>query len=383
MKMKLMALAVTAACASPVFAQSSVSLYGVIDEGLNYTNNVGGSRVYEMQSGYAQGSRWGLQGSEDLGGGVKALFQLENGFDVNSGRLGQGGRMFGRQAFVGLSGERYGTLTFGRQYDSMVDYVGPLTSNGNWAGYLFSHPYDNDNTDNSFRFNNAVKYTSANFAGLQFGGAYSFSNSANFADNRAYSLGAQYQRGGLLVAAAYLQANNPGNGAAGAIAANDASFIAQRMRVFGGGVNYTFGPATVGFVYTNSNYKNPTGNGYLGTPGAIIASGTTSSALKYQNFEVNGLYQVTPAFSLGAEYTLTLQHDDSSAGSAKSKIHQLGLMADYNLSKRTDVYAQAAYQHVAGDKTNSILDQAFVLGTDAPSSTANQIAVRLAVRHKF
>ncbi|MGN6316701.1 porin [Trinickia sp.] len=383
MKMKLMALAVTAACASPVFAQSSVTLYGVIDEGLNYTNNVGGSRVYEMQSGYVQGSRWGLQGSEDLGGGTKALFQLENGFDVNSGRLGQGGRMFGRQAFVGLSAEHYGTVTFGRQYDSMVDYVGPLTSNGNWAGYLFSHPYDNDNTDNSFRFDNAVKYTSPNFAGLQFGGAYSFSNSTNFADNRAYSLGAQYQRGGLLVAAAYLQANNPGNGSAGAITANDASFIAQRMRVFGAGVNYTFGPATVGFVYTNSNYKNPTGNGYLGTPGAIVASGTTLNALKYQNFEVNGLYQVTAAFSLGAEYTLSLQHDDSSAGNAESKIHQLGLMADYNVSKRTDVYAQAAYQHVAGDKTNSILDQAFVLGTDAPSSTANQIAVRLAVRHKF
>ncbi|RDU94576.1 porin [Trinickia dinghuensis] len=383
MKKKLTALAVTAAFASPVFAQSSVSLYGVIDEGLNYTNNVGGSHVYEMQSGYAQGSRWGLQGSEDLGGGTKALFQLENGFDVNSGRLGQGGRMFGRQAFVGLSNGQYGTVTFGRQYDSMVDYVGPLTSNGNWAGYLFSHPYDNDNTDNSFRLDNAVKYASPNFAGLQFGGAYSFSNSTSFADNRAYSLGAQYQRGGLLVAAAYLQADHPGDGSAGAITANDASFIAQRMRVFGAGINYTFGPATVGFVYTNSNYKNPTGNGYLGTPSAIVASGTTLNALKYQNFEVNGFYQVTSAFSLGAAYTLSLEHDDSSAGSAKPKIHQIGAMADYNLSKRTDVYAQAAYQHVAGDKTNSILDQAFVLGTDAPSSTANQVVVRLALRHKF
>ena len=71
----------------PVFAQSSVTLYGVIDEGLNYTNNVGTGHVYEMASGYAQGSRWGLKGSEDLGGGMKAIFQLENGFDVNSGRL--------------------------------------------------------------------------------------------------------------------------------------------------------------------------------------------------------------------------------------------------------------------------------------------------------
>ncbi|RAG59897.1 porin, partial [Burkholderia multivorans] len=68
---------------------------------------------------------------------------------------------------------------------------------------------------------------------FQFGGAYSFSNSTNFSDNRAYSFGAQYQNNGLLIGAAYLQANRPGDGSAGAITANDASYIAERMRVFG------------------------------------------------------------------------------------------------------------------------------------------------------
>jgi predicted porin len=80
----------------PAFAQTSVSLYGVLDEGINYTNNVGRGHVYELASGDAQGSRWGLKGAEDLGGGLKAIFQLENGFDVSSGQLNQGGRMFGR-----------------------------------------------------------------------------------------------------------------------------------------------------------------------------------------------------------------------------------------------------------------------------------------------
>ena len=70
-------------------AQTSVTLYGLIDEGLNYTNNTGGHSAVQMQSGFAQGSRWGLRGSEDLGGGMKAVFALENGFDVNSGKLGQ------------------------------------------------------------------------------------------------------------------------------------------------------------------------------------------------------------------------------------------------------------------------------------------------------
>ena len=77
MRKQFIALAVLAACAAPVFAQSSVTLYGVIDQGINYTSNVGGGREFEMASGYAEGSRWGFKGSEDLGGGMKAIFQLE------------------------------------------------------------------------------------------------------------------------------------------------------------------------------------------------------------------------------------------------------------------------------------------------------------------
>jgi predicted porin len=367
---------------APAFAQTSVTLYGVLDEGINYTNNVGRGHVYELASGDAQGSRWGLNGAEELGGGLKAIFALESGFDVSSGRLAQGGRMFGRQAFVGLSSEPYGTLTFGRQYDSVVDYLAPTTANGSWAGSLFSHPYDNDNTDNSFRLDNSVKYTSPSLSGFQFGGVYSFSNETGFANNRAYSFGGQYAYGGLLVAAAYLQADNPGNGTIGAITADDASFIAARMRVFGGGLTYTFGPATAGFVYTNSNYLDPTGNGYLGvTP--LVPPGVLLNSLKYQNFEVNGKYQISPMLFVGAQYVYTMETYDASSGGMKPKIHSFGLMADYNLSKRTDVYIQGEYQQVTGDSTYSILDDAFSVGTQSPSSTSKQVVVRAAIRHKF
>lgn len=381
MKKTILLTALTAVT-FPAFAQNAVTLYGIIDEGFDFTNNVKGSKVYELQSGYAQGSRWGLKGGEDLGGGVKAVFQLENGFNVNNGRLGQGGLEFGREAYVGLASDRFGTVTLGRQYDSLVDYLAQTTSNGNWAGYLFAHPYDNDNTDNTFRVNNTIKYTSPTLAGLQFGGTYSFSNDTNFANNRQYSVGAQYTNGGLLVAAAYLQANNPSASASGAINnGGDENFVATRLRVFGAGVNYTFGPATLGFAYTNSQINQPVSSGYVGaiTP----TGGATLSSLRFDNFELNGKYQVTPALFVGAAYTYTRASFNASSGQLHPTYHSAGVMADYNLSKRTDVYVQGAYQHAAGDKTGTVLDVAYVPGAADVSSTSNQFVLRAAIRHKF
>jgi predicted porin len=155
------------------------------------------------------------------------------------------------------------------------------------------------------------------------------------------------------------------------------------MRVFGAGVNDTFGSATVGFAYANSNYHNPTGNGYLSTPGTIVAPGSTLNTLKFQNFELNAKYQVTPALYVGGQYVYTLENYDASTGGVKPKVHTVGLIADYNVSKRTDFNVQGVYQKVAGDTTNSIMDNAFIFGTQAPSSTSNQLASRAAIRHKF
>src|SRR5579864_3561933 len=92
--------------AGAAHAQNSVTLYGIIDTGLTYRHNVDGqTSQYSMSSGNLSGSRWGLKGSEDLGGGVKTIFALENGFNSSTGKLGQNSRMFGRQAYVGLQRE--------------------------------------------------------------------------------------------------------------------------------------------------------------------------------------------------------------------------------------------------------------------------------------
>jgi len=103
MKKTLLVGALTGVFATMAHAQSSVTLYGLIDAGITYTNNQRGHSNWQETSGSVNGSRWGLRGAEDLGGGLKAIFTLENGFNINNGTLGQQSRMFGRQAYVGLS----------------------------------------------------------------------------------------------------------------------------------------------------------------------------------------------------------------------------------------------------------------------------------------
>ena len=100
--------------AATAHAQSNVTLYGLIDTSLVYTNNQKGGTNYQMSSGVESGSRWGMKGAEDLGGGLKAIFQLENGFSSTVGTLGQNGRMFGRAAFVGITSQTFGSFTAGR-----------------------------------------------------------------------------------------------------------------------------------------------------------------------------------------------------------------------------------------------------------------------------
>ncbi|MGT2490249.1 porin [Cupriavidus basilensis] len=132
--MKKALLATTAAAAAAAsgaaFAQtaSGVTLYGIADVGIEVINHMpaagsAGGTVTRMNSGNLSGSRWGLRGTEDLGGGLKGIFVLESGFDIDSGTSGQGNRLFGRQSYVGLQGN-FGAVTLGRQQNSLYDLFG-------------------------------------------------------------------------------------------------------------------------------------------------------------------------------------------------------------------------------------------------------------------
>ncbi|CAG9222069.1 MULTISPECIES: porin [Paraburkholderia] len=377
MKKTLFALCAACTIIGTAHAQSSVTLYGLIDAGITYTNNQHGQKNVQATSGDVNGSRWGVKGGEDLGGGLRAIFTLENGFNIQNGQLGQGGRMFGRQAFVGLSDNKYGTVTLGRQYDSVVDYLGPLALTGTqYGGTHFAHPYDNDNLDNSFRVSNSVKYQSLDYAGLKFGGLYGFSNQAGgFSSNRAYSVGLSYNYGPLNAAAGYLQLNNAGSTFSGGAVSDDATFSASVQRTFGGGLNYAFGPAVAGLVITQTNLTAPTGIGAYasGTSKGVALSGGNA---RFTNYEVNGRYNVTPVLALIGAYTFT----DARLAGVSPKYNQVSLRTDYSLSKRTDVYLEGVYQHVGGTGNSGIT--ADITGLSA-SSTNSQVAATIGLRTRF
>jgi predicted porin len=385
MKKSLLALAAFGAFAGVAHAQSSVTLYGIIDEGFNINTNAGGKHLYNLSSGVLQGSRWGLRGTEDLGGGLKAVFVLENGFDVNSGKLGQGGLEFGRQAYVGLSSQ-FGTVTLGRQYDSVVDYVGPLEAGDQWGGYIVAHPGDLDNFNNAYRVNNAVKFTSANYGGLTFGGLYSFGGVAgNFTRNQTFSLGAGYSNGPLVLGVGYLNARNPSS-STGLFGNNTTSgtpaavttpvyagyAAANTYQVIGAGGAYTFGAATIGATYSNIKFMNFTSGAFA------------NQTATFNNAELNFKYQLTPALVLGAAYDYT--RGSKISGGSAAKYHQGALGADYFLSKRTDVYVVGVYQHASGntlDANGNVIQADAAINGLTPSSNQNQLTARVGIRHKF
>lgn len=384
MKKTLLAAAICGAFAVSAHAQSSVTLYGTLDAGLVYSNNQLGHSNWQQGSGSVSNTYFGLRGDEDLGGGLHAIFKLENGFNLNNGQFVENGSIFNRQAYVGLRSDQLGTLTLGRQYDSMVDYLGPISEAGyGFGNNLAAHPFDNDNLDNTFSIKNAVKYTSPNYYGVQFGGLYGFSNAAGqFSNNRAWSVGASYSNGPLNFAAAYLQLNNSGSttNTAGAVSAGngDANVAAALQRTYGVGANYTYGPATVGLVWTHTRFENMQGVNLGGT----FVSGLGGMNLGMDNYEINGRYALTPALSLAAAYTYTDGRVGSASGGGDPKWHTVSLQADYSLSKRTDVYLEGVYQHASGQLGNLGTNFA-AINTLSPSSTGNQTAVAVGLRHRF
>lgn len=368
-------------------AQSTVTLYGVLDAGIAYVHNAqdangkNQSTLVKFGSGNTYGNRWGVRGKEDLGGGLAAIFQLENGFNVGTGTLGQGSREFGRKAIVGLTSDAYGTVTLGRQYDPVVDTVQPLTEDAYFGG-TFATPGDLDNYDNSLRVNNSVKYISPVFAGLQFEALYAFGGVAGSTGNgQTFSFGGAYSAGPLGLAAAYFHANG-GNTLTSGIRAwssssdtlfntaiNSGFASASSIQIVRAAAQYAFGPFTTGVSYSNTQYGN---DGFS----AFHTTAKFNTGAAFLN------YRVAPALLVGLGYNYT-----SLTGPASAHYNQVNAGLDYALSKRTSLYALAGYQRASG---NTLSSSGAVVSADASigsfgvnSGTNTQVLTAVGIRAKF
>ncbi|RFU49019.1 porin [Paraburkholderia sp. DHOC27] len=368
------------AAAGAAHAQSSVTLYGVLDDSIQYVHNANAQNkdLWALAGGNLQGNRWGMKGTEDLGGGLKAIFQLENGFNPNNGAMGSyngSSKLFGRQAYVGLTSDQFGTVTIGRQYDPLVDLVQPITADNYW-GSTFTTPGDVDNNDNSSRTNNSFKFTSAVYSGFQFEGFYGFGGVAGATGSgQTWSGAATYATGPFSVAAGYIRMDNGSTLAARAGgwstgATSDANFdstinsafaSAKSIGIASVAAQYVVGPVTAGIRYSNSQYKADAFSSFNSTERFNVGAGFVN-------------YQLTPAALLGLGYTFT--HGSGSGPSAT--YNQVSLGGDYNLSKRTDVYLIGVYQKASGTNvTASAADYGY-----ASDSTTQEI-VSFGIRHKF
>ena len=381
-------------------AQSSVTLYGIVDTGIGYQSssaalgsNSGGHSQVKMVQGVWAGSRFGLKGAEDLGGGTKAIFTLEQGFNSANGAQGVSGLAFNRQAFVGVTNATYGTLTAGRQYTSYYTLLAPYSPTTWLTGAYGAHPGDIDSLDTLYRANNSLVYTSPNMHGLTVGGSYSLGGTpGSFSAGQTWSAAVQYLNGPIGIAAGIQRIDNgtsgggawganstmSNNGAQAGVSGINNGFQTaekqQRIAVTGG---YAFNSQwDVSFAYSNVQY----------------APGVNSSFHNTAIWNTGGVvlhWKPITVLDLAAGYSYT-RATESNGITSSASYNQFNLSQYYTLSKRTGLYALEAYQRAGGQTlgTNgrTIINATADIGdgqNGAPSSSRSMVAVGVGIIHKF
>lgn len=303
MKKSLIALAVLAASGAAM-AQSSVTVYGIADIWFGSSKSgLNGNSTTVLQSGGVSGSRFGFKGTEDLGGGLKANFLLEQGFQLDTGAANDAAKAFSRQAYVGLSGG-FGEVKLGNVYTAYDDISG--LTNGAFDSVLSA----NNNVFRSTRYSNpgnTVYYSTPAFGG--FSGAVSYSLDENNAANvEATALHVKYEDGPIYVGAAYQRQKAGGVGDA-----------VKFGRING---SYDFGVAKLLVSYGKTNADD------ANDPATIL--GKTNEYLIGVDVPLGG------ALTLSADYATS--KTKSLVAANRSKRSGYGVALAYGLSKRTTVY---------------------------------------------
>lgn len=345
MKMKIlkktaMVMAAFGAMTGVAHAQSDVTLYGLVDLFVGDAStkvSVGGTSFNadpgtSLTSGGLSGSRWGLRGSEDLGGGLKAIFQLEAGFDADDG-VGSGG--FDRTSKVGLSGG-FGTFEMGRQYTQMFLLVDGFDAQATSAFSATKAIYGPSLLPAgtlqapATRRNNMLQYTTPSMGGFSAAAQYAFGENGGpgVSAGRAISLSAGYADGPVAVQGVYESVKGPGAGAATA-------------KSTGLAASYDF--TSVKLLAQLVNQKD-------GLPAGIKENGYVLSA-------------IVPVGAAGSFHAGVGNERIKSAGIRVVKTTSASLEYRHNLSKRTTVYAGLNHlKFDLEDASASVKEQVYGVG---------------------
>ncbi len=353
MRIELLALTALTAIAANAHAQSDVTVYGLIDNGIEYTSNANAAKnsLIRLQSGGMNTSRLGFRGAEDLGGGLKAVFQLESGIKTDTGELDSAGLIFGRQANVGLEGN-FGRIIAGKSYSTTYDFILPFDPMGyapdfSWATSAGATGGRKDGMLTAV--NNIIKYQ-GQFQDFKLGASYGFGETAgNTSDSAKYAFGIAYGHGPFNLAVTYDQVN-------GTVAANGDFDKAKSLHVAG---TYKLSESVKLFAAYRDYKKSLASN---------------APELRSDTYWGGVSYQATPTLTLtGAVY---YQDIKNLASGADADPRMYVLRAKYGLSKRTDLYAAVAY---ATAKNNKLVG---VSRDDAGFGTS-QNGFIMGVQHRF
>lgn len=357
-------------------AQSSVTMYGVLDTFVQYLHN-GGAASYSERGGGATGSLLGLKGGEDLGGGLRAKFDIETGYNLNNGSLfADTTTLFYRQAWVGLFDEKYGSLTFGRQYQptftvaynadpfALNEVLSPLS-----AAVLAVDRNTLATQSITGRTSNAMLYQSPNMDGVRLYAMYAFSATVTqpvpATMGNVLDVAVTYTGYGLYAGFAY-QAQHPGKETITAGPFTSMNLIASEH--YTGALAYRFGIANIQLVYTYARPKDPQAGSaaaFVGAAHPVSIAGvgatiqaTAADVVEIECFErnVRGAHDTTPGIELGY---------------------------DHFLSKRTSVYLRAGYMKNNGSAATSWPGIRVVTSTGATDFGASQTLVAAGVTHRF
>lgn len=239
MKKHFLALAIAATAAQGAAAQSNVTIYGILDTGVAVGSGGPDGSVTKLGNGMSTSSRFGFKGSEDLGGGLTALFVLESGIMVDTGGLDQEGRLFGRQAWVGVKGA-FGQVAMGRQYTPIyttLTQLDPFGNNfGGASGRLMKQETGGTRIDNAVTYATPAASATSALAGFDAQTIYAFGEVPDGMDkSRQVGFAAGYKARGLQLRVAHHQVNNA--------SATDRSKTTLYM------AKYDFGPAIASIGY--------------------------------------------------------------------------------------------------------------------------------------